>query len=319
MTIIDVSVKDWIRGKKFVVTGGAGFIGHHLVRTLLENEAQHITVIDDLSFGSEDFIPKNNRITFINFSIGKNDTEILRPYINKDTYVFHLAAQKHRAGERDHAAVWRSNVTGWDELLQLCGEQCVPQVIFTSSLYAYGKLFDQPMQETMQPAPHTAYGISKLAGEHLLKMYSTNFGFNHQIARLFFVYGPEQYYKSEYSSVIHKNIERIRAGQSPIVNGSGKQTLDYIYIDDVVRALLKLAQCNINGTLANIATGKGWSILDIIKKISQILKKEVEIDFAPADWTDHTNRVGNFYHINQICNWSPEIDFEIGLKHCIEE
>lgn len=314
------SVGNWISGRNFVVTGGAGFIGHHLVKALLDHGALSVLVIDSLEFGDEKFIPNDPRVSFIKFEIGgEDDVSILGDAIIPGSCVFHLAAQKHRAGQRNHDKVWKSNLTGTDVFIDFLGQKNISQVIFTSSLYAYGRVFDRPMQEDITPIPHTAYGISKLADEHLIKMYADRYGFAYQIARLFFVYGPEQYYGSEYSSVIHKNIGRVRKGLKPTIVGSGTQVLDYIYIEDVLRALLMMAAQNHNGLVANVSSGKGRSILDIVNLITGLMGAKLENEFLPPDWTDGTSRVGDNTKLKEICGWQPLVDFEEGLRVCLND
>lgn len=295
---------------KVLITGGAGFIGHHLARKLSKLGFE-ITILDN---------GQSSDLTSLNFShtiIDKNlsdltFTEMCEALVNVEI-LYHLAAEKYNSSLMTPRRVIETNITATDILFRAAVKVGVKRIVFTSSLYAYGHLGPGKMTEDDLPKPNTHYGISKLTGELLLKTATKDSSTEWNIARLMFIYGPEQFADGGYKSVIVKNFERMREGKNPIVNGSGLQELDYVYIDDCVSALVTLGINKKNNELVNVASSKGTSIIDLIRLMKKVSGVNHEVEFCPQDWTEGTVRIGSNSRIKQLFDWNPEIDIEEGL------
>jgi len=227
---------------------------------------------------------------------------------------FHLAAEKHNSSRSTPQRVIDVNISGTRRLLEAAATSGVGKIVFTSSLYAYGSLGPTPMSEGDVPIPTTVYGTSKLAGEHLLRVAASSAGLRWSVARLFFVYGPGQYAEGGYKSVIVANFERLRRRERPIIYGDGKQALDYVYVDDVVGALLMLAEPDHNGLVCNVGTGRAVSVGELTKIMLTISGRGLEPWMCPPDWTDGSVRVADTRVARETLGWTATTSIEEGLE-----
>jgi nucleoside-diphosphate-sugar epimerase len=201
-----------------LVTGGCGFVGSHLVRRLVGLDVREVRVVDSLEMGSlANLEGCDGRVTHHPLRLGTVDRDALMPLLADVDVVFHLAAEKHNQALNRPEDLLRANVMGTHDLLECAARQGVGAVVFSSSLYAYGRLAGPPMREDEVPAPRTLYGISKLAGEHMVHALGQRTGIPTVCLRYFFVYGPRQYAGMGYRSVIVKNFERILSGRRPVI------------------------------------------------------------------------------------------------------
>jgi UDP-glucose 4-epimerase len=297
-----------------VVTGGAGFIGTHLVRELLKRGASSVTVIDSMKYAKKSpDVFGDPRVTLAEKDFSRETEESLQSLCRGADTLFHLAAEKHNQSIHDADLVFGVNVNGTRRLFQAAARVGIKRIVFTSSLYAYGKMTLPAMREGDVPEPWTPYGISKLAGEHLLKACAKEFGVGYAIARLFFVFGPGQYPGMGYKSVIVKNFERILRGEPPVIIGDGTQSLDYLYVQDVVEGLLRAA-ANPEALLLNLSSGTATTILDLTKAMLSVAESRLEPVFAAPDWTQGTTRVGDPALASQKLQWKTSIPLPTGLR-----
>lgn len=296
-----------------LVTGGAGFIGSHLVRKLLVLGVKKVIVVDSFEYGTEENLPKDDRILRIKHNIGVDSIISLEPILKECAYIFHLAAQKHNQSLATPHSVHQTNIIGTADLFELAGKCGVKKIIFSSSLYSYGRTTLPPMRENDCVTPHTIYGISKVAGEHLLAYYSNKHKYDYVVLRLFFVYGPRQFPGMGYKSVIIKNFERLVCGKRPIIFGDGNQALDYVYVDDVINALVRVAESSVSREIFNVGSGKATSVSNLITVMKKIAGSTAEIDYGPADETQSTIRASDVKKIEKIIQWRPMITLEDGL------
>jgi UDP-glucose 4-epimerase len=293
-----------IRGHHFLVTGGAGFIGSHLCRHLLA-EGARVTAIDSMKYARERDFPIRR------FTLGSDDIGAL-PLGDVDG-IFHLAAEKHNQSLATPDALLRANVDGTYQLFAAAARAGVKKIVFSSSLYAYGRLAGPPMSEAELPAPHTLYGVTKLTGEHLLA-HARALGVAGTVLRYFFVYGPEQYPGMGYKSVIVANFERLLAGQPATIHGDGAQALDYIYIDDVVAATARAMERDADGPL-NVGSGVATPVAELTARMVALAGGSSVHD--AADWTAGSCRVGRIERIQAALDWQPRIGLDEGLARTL--
>lgn len=258
---------------KILVTGGAGFIGSHLVDALVEKKHQ-VVIVDNLSTGKKSNLnPKAKfyKLDIANYKLG----EIFKR--EKPDYVFHLAAQINvRKSIADPIADAKTNVLGSLNLLENCKKYKVKKIIFSSSGGAiYGDTAIIPTPETVIPHPQSPYAIAKFTIEQYLDFYYKVYGLKYTILRYANVYGPRQDAHGE-AGVISIFTERIKCNQPIIINGDGKQTRDFVYVDDVVKANLA-ATTKGSSTFYNIGTGVETDIYHLAQLIFSLYKHKQNI------------------------------------------
>jgi UDP-glucose 4-epimerase len=300
--------------KTVAVTGGCGFIGSHLVRKL-QSLGASVIVIDSLEYGRLESLPLVGNIRFHQHKLGTDNPPNLVGMLKGTDYVFHLAAEKHRPG-KDPETILRTNVRGTAELIKAVERVGVKKLVFTSSLYAYGRMTAPVMAETEWPRPATTYGDSKLIAEHLLHRASVLTRIPMICMRLFFTYGPGQYNGTGYKSVIVKNFERIVEGQHPIIYGDGQQVLDYIYVDDVMSALLQAAVTQDQFGVFNVGSGEPITVNHLVRTmlVAAGVVTLVEPISAPSDWTVGSYRVADTTKFDQAFGIQLRVNLLEGLQ-----
>ena len=258
---------------KTLVTGGAGFIGSHIVEELLARK-HDVRVLDDLSTGSLANLPKNG-IKFIRGSV--TDRAALDKAVKGMDVVFHEAAQVSVARSMEHPKeTWETNIRGTKLLLNAAVKAGVKRVVFASSAAVYGNAIP-PLDEGKDLKPISPYGDSKRMGELLMEEYAKKERISTISLRYFNVYGPRQDPKSGYSGVITKFIDRMIRGEKPLVFGNGMQTRDFIFVKDVARAnMLAMEAEKAKGSVYNVATGTGVSINELAKTLNSVLGTQLE-------------------------------------------
>jgi UDP-glucose 4-epimerase len=293
------------------VTGAAGFIGQHLCRVLLANGSS-VRGIDDERCGDwsrvdasvERIVQPLEQMSQVSLLDACTDVDVL----------FHLAAEKHNSPRATPETLIDVNITATQRLVDAAASAQVRKFVFASSLYAYGGLGPAPMSEADTPAPATVYGLTKLAGEHLLRAADRSHRLPWCGARLFFVYGPGQYAEGGYKSVLVRNFERILRGEPPVIFGDGEQRLDYVYIDDCIEALLTMSNGSDPGRVYNVASGRGMSVKTLTQMMLDAAGSELEPVYGPADWTHGTARIGTRERAERELGWTPSIPIDEGVR-----
>ncbi len=304
-------------GSSVLVTGGCGFIGSHLVRRLLAEGVRRVVVLDSLRYGSEQNlagVEAAGRIELVRFTLGRDEPSLLERHLDGVDHLFHLAAEKHNQSKHEPDAVLRANVLGTQALFAAAARSGVQKVIFASSLYSYGRLAGPPCSETDLPLPTTVYGISKLCGERLLAHATAGQAMRGDSLRFFFVFGPRQFAGMGYRSVIVKNFNRLRAGQPPVIFGDGSQRLDYVYVDDVVEAMLRCMESPGSDRVLNVGSGVGISIEALTAAMLRVAGSSASPQHEPPDWTAGSSRVANIDAIRTALGWQPRVTLEQGLR-----
>ena len=295
---------------RVLVTGGAGFIGRHLLR-MLRAQAYEVVVVDAGYTGLIEELPSD--VELVEADIATLDDAAWDHLLEGVDLVFHLAARKYNTPGVTAEELLDTNVGATWRLACAAGRAGVDRLVFTSSLYAYGSMGPDVMAEDDVPLPRTVYGASKLMGEHLLRTAGVTHGLKWNAARLFFAYGPGQHAEGGYKSVIVTNFEKLGDGRQPTVFGDGEQRLDYVFVDDVVDGLWALAMAAATGDVVNIASGVGRSINELTTAMQQVAGTDLAPSFLDADWTAGSTRVGDPRRCSDVFGWSASTDLVSGL------
>jgi UDP-glucose 4-epimerase len=296
--------------RKIIITGGAGFIGAALANTLAGDKKNSVLAIDNLSTGNWDRV--GSEVKKINLDLTTASNEELRNLFDGAAILYHLAAVKLHNQNNSFDSIIQNNVYATQKVFETAGRANVKRVIFSSSLYAYGLPDEVPVKENTHLNPLTVYGASKVFGENLLKVNSFKFGYSYATARLFFIYGPNQFAEGGYKSVIVNNFERMKLNLPAKITGDGQQILDYLYIDDCVEALQVIGAGDQSDTY-NISSGTGKSILELTETMLSI-SKGTEYEFIEPDWTKGTVRIGSNEGLKIKLGWTPKVSIQDGLS-----
>ncbi len=306
-----------MKDKCLVVTGGAGFIGSNLVRKLADNN--NVIVIDDLSSGSlkniEDLI-KTKKINFIKGSVTNN--KLLQKTFRDVDYVFHQAAiASVTKSIEDPIKTNNVNVNGTLNVLIAAKDNDVQKVIFASSCSVYGDSPELPKNEDMMPYPISPYSVNKLVSEYYCKVFTEVYGLKTVALRYFNVYGPRQSPKGDYAAVISKFIFKALKNNPLIIYGNGKQTRDFVYINDIVDANIIAAESKENGVF-NIGTGVQVSIYQLAKLIMSIIGKNLKLVYKKSRIGDIKCSYADISKAKKKFGYRPKFTLNRGLEKTIK-
>lgn len=298
---------------KILVTGGAGFIGSTLVDSLI-NLGHDVTIIDDLSSGRRDYV--NEKAHFFSLDICSLEIENVFKNGNFD-FVYHLAAQidvRHSVSDPEFDN--RINVLGGLNVLENCRKYKIKKIIMASTGGAiYGEAEEIPTTENSPTYPLSPYGIHKLTLEKYLNYYYQVYGLNYTVLRFANVYGPRQFKGGE-AGVIAIFIDNAIKNISSRQFGDGKQTRDFVYVDDVARALVLAMEIDCTSEI-NISSGKESSLLDVRREISKSLGREIEIIEEEGKEGEQRRSCLSYARAQAVLNWIPEIELAEGIKRTI--
>lgn len=300
---------------KVLVTGGAGFIASHIIDKLI-SDGHEVVVVDDLSSGNEKNI--NSKAKFYKLDIRDKELESVFEKERPD-YVNHHAAQKDvRLSVANPVLDANINILGTINILQNCVKYNVKKVVFASTGGAiYGEQEVFPATEAHPTKPISPYGITKMVAESYLFYYKTIYGLDYVSLRYANVYGPRQDPYGE-AGVVAIFIEKMIKGESPIINGDGEQTRDFVYIDDVVQANISTMINNTSDKVFNIGTGVETSIKQVFNYIRETVNPSLEEKHGPAKQGEQKRSVIDNARARQVLNLEFGISVVVGLKKTCE-
>jgi UDP-glucose 4-epimerase len=304
---------------KFLVTGGAGFIGSHLVEELLKRNYE-VKVLDNFSTGKRENLKEFEKdIELIEGDI--RSYHIVEKAVKGIDIILHQAALPSVPRSiKDPITTNEVNVGGTLNILEGAKENKVKRVVFASSSSVYGDTPTLPKSEDMIPNPLSPYAVSKLAGENYCQVYSRIYGIETVILRYFNVFGPRQDPSSQYSAVIPKFIKAIKEDKRPIIYGDGTQSRDFTYVANVVEANILAASSEVDsGIIMNCACGGQITLNELVNEINKILKKNIEPIYDEPRIGDIKHSYADIELINRKLNFKPIFNFYEGLKFTVEK
>jgi len=300
-----------------LVTGGAGFIGSNLVDGLLA-QGYRVRVLDNLSTGKIENLEALPRIEFIRGDL-RNDKDV-RKAVRGVRYVFHMGAISNVPQSVEQPFLTHEvNVTGTFRLLQASREAGVKRFVFTSSSSIYGETHKFPTTEADLPCPESPYAASKIMGEYYCQNFSSLYGLETVALRYFNVFGPRQNPKSRYACVVPIFLKCFLDGDSPEVHWDGKQSRDFVYVDDVVAAnLLAMKKTGISGEAFNIGSHSEARVLDCLTGIQKILGvKQVKAHHTPKRAGDVRRTFADITKAKRMLGFRPTVPFAVGLRKTV--
>jgi|WetSurSiteA1Bulk_404760.scaffolds.fasta_scaffold08270_3 nucleoside-diphosphate-sugar epimerase len=308
----------------YLVTGGAGFIGSHLVDkllkdfdnrvTVIDGHSDRIIVVDNMYEGKYSNLKKDPRLTVYNTDILGDIGHLFK---NIDV-VFHLAALTRPQWSILHPfETNRVNVDGTIKILEHCRDNKVKKIVFMSSSNLYGEQGMEAMQEDMKPNPLNAYALTKLIGEQYCELFEKLYGLKWCAVRPFNAYGTRMPLTGIYTCAVAMFIDVLKKGLPVHITGTGEQRRDYIYVDDLVDMLISCAHSEVSGEAFNCGSGTNTSINEIFEKISGIMGIKSKPIYTPAVF-EPTQTLGDISKAKKLLGWEPKISLEEGLRRTIE-
>jgi UDP-glucose 4-epimerase len=308
------------RDRRALVTGGAGFIGSHLVEALLR-EGLQVRVLDNLSTGHRaNLAHLEGRYEWVEGDLA--DFAVARRAVEGIDVVLHQAAiPSVPRSVREPLLAHASGPTATLHLLEAARQAGTRRFLFAASSSAYGDTDELPKHEHMLPRPLSPYAAGKLAGEHYVRVYAQTMGLDGVSLRYFNIFGPRQDPSSPYSGVISVFTKAMKEGRRPVIYGDGRQTRDFTYVANAVHAnLLALrAERPLNGEVYNVGTGRRISLLDLVAAINRALGTQLEPVFQDPRPGDVRDSLASLDRIRAALGYEPVVDFDEGLRRTLEE
>lgn len=303
---------------RYIVTGGAGFIGSHIVEELVAR-GKEVTVVDDLSTGKEENLNNvKNDIRFIKADI--RNFNKMEKLCRECDYILHQAALRSvPRSVDDPVSTNEVNITGTLQLLLAAKESGIKKFVYASSSSVYGDTEELPKIETMRPMPISPYAVSKLTGEHYCRAIAKTFGLRTVSLRYFNVFGPRQSPESKYAAVVPIFIKQAMEGQPLTIHGDGKQSRDFTYVKNVANANILAAESDIgSGEVLNAACNNRYSVLDVADTVQEELGKKCEYEYLPSRAGDVRHTQADITLAEELIGYKVEVDFKQGMKKTVE-
>ncbi|MBW2107097.1 MAG: NAD-dependent epimerase/dehydratase family protein [Deltaproteobacteria bacterium] len=314
-----------IHGKKFLVIGGAGLIGSHVVDELREEDVAEIRIFDNFTRGRAENLKdalSDDRVRIFELGGELLHRDILNAAMEGIDGVFHLAALWLLHCQDFPRSAFEVNIGGTFNVVEAMVANGVRRLVFSSSASVYGDAVEEPMTESHPYNNTNFYGATKIAGEHICRSLYHHFKgtdrhFDYVGLRYMNVYGPRQDYHGAYIAVIMKILDRLDAGLAPVVYGDGSQAYDFVYVQDCARANVLAMQAQTTDTFYNVGTGKKTTIKELAEMIVEVSGSKCKIQYEPGGQTFVKNRVGCPKKAEQEIGFKAQTSLEEGLKRLI--
>jgi len=299
----------------YLVTGGAGFIGSHIVDELIRR-GERVRVLDDFSSGRRENVPAAG-VELVDGDVA--DPAAARRAVEGCDYVIHQAAiPSVPKSVKDPATSHHANVDGTLQILVAARDAGVRRLVFAGSSSVYGDAAELPKREDMPTAPLSPYALQKLFSEEYCRMFTRLYGLETVTTRYFNVFGPRQQPGSPYSGVISLFIEALASGKAPTVHGDGEQTRDFTYVADVVDGVLRACTAEgVSGEVINVATGGRVSLRQLIATLQTILGTSVQPLFGPTREGDVRDSQADITKARELLGFQPRTSLEDGLRKTV--
>src|SRR3954463_5208203 len=311
-----------LAGDRAFVTGGGGAIGSNLVDQLVSAGAQEIVVLDNFVRGRRDNLAwalENGPVRLVEGDI--RDRELVRELTRGMDLVFHLAALRITQCAEEPRLANEVLVDGTFNVLEAAVEAGVSKVVASSSASVYGLAEEFPTTERHHPYNNdTFYGAAKAFNEGMLRSFHAMYGLDYVALRYFNVYGPRMDIHGLYTEVLIRWMERIEAGQRPLVLGDGRQTMDFVFTTDIARANLRAAESDVTDAVFNIGTSTETSLLELAEALLDVMgRSDLAVEFGPPRPVNGvTRRLASIDAARQQLGWKPEVDLRAGLADLVE-
>jgi UDP-glucose 4-epimerase len=309
-----------IKGSRCLVTGGAGTIGSTVVDQLVSAGAGEVVVLDNLVRGRRENLTDALSSSTVRLVEGDiRDRTLVAELMSGTDFVFHLAAIRITQCASEPRLALEVLVDGTFDIAEAAAEAGVRKVIASSSASVYGLATEFPTPETQHPyANDTLYGAAKAFNEGMLRSFHAMNGLNYVALRYFNVYGPRMDIHGVYTEVLIRWMERIEAGQPPLILGDGLQTMDFVFTEDIARANLLAAESDATDEVFNIGSGTETSLLELAEALMRVMDTSQPLEFGPPRGVNSvTRRLADVSLADKRLGWRAEIDLEEGLRRLV--
>lgn len=309
-----------IKGKRILVTGGAGFIGSHIVDQLIVEEPKEVIVFDNFIRGERKNLEEALKSGIVKIIEGDiTSPEDLDKAMEGVDYVFHEAALWLLTCEENPREAIRVNIGGTYNVLEACVKHKVKKIVAASSSSVYGDGLYFPTDEKHPFNNYLFYGMTKVADEQLYRAFWKKFGLDYVAFRYLNVYGPRQDYRSAYISAIMNFINKIDAKEAPEINGDGSATMDLIYVGEVARANILALKSDVTNECFNAASGRETTIRELLDTLVDLMDaKDIEPIYKPRDMKLVSRRYGCPKKAKEMLGFEGAVSVKEGLKNVLD-
>ena len=314
-----------LQNAKVLVSGGAGFIGSHLVSELLKHNVSKVIIYDNFTRGKLNNIRESlldKRCKIFSFGGDIRDKDILDQALDGVDYVFHLAAMWLLHCKDFPRTAFHVNIEGTFNVLEACVKNKIKKLVYSSSASVYGDAVEIPMTEKHPFNNKNFYGATKIAGEAMCTAFNDRYGLEVIGLRYMNVYGPHQDQYAAYTGVIPIMLNKIDANEPPVINGDGSQSYDFIYVEDAARANINALESDIKHGFYNVGTGVQTSIRELCNLILELKQSDLKVTYKPYSSDDSRqfvqNRIGSRKKAEEDINFLYKYTLREGLVKLIE-
>ena len=313
-----------LTNKRFLVIGGAGFIGSHVVEELLKSDAAEIIIYDNFTRGKREYIEaflEDPRCTLYPHGGDVREVDILNDALQGIDGVFHLAAMWLLHCKDYPRTAFDVNIQGTFNVLEVCVKNNVKRLVYSSSASVYGDAVEVPMTEEHPFNNRNFYGATKIAGESMCRATYDRYGLDYVGLRYMNVYGPHQDQTAAYTGVVPIMLNKIDANEAPVINGDGSQAYDFISVRDIARANILAMEADVTDEFYNVGTGVQTSIKELCDLILRLKQSDLEVQYKPYSKEDARrmvqNRIGCPKKAQQDLQFTYQDSLEKGLLDLI--